>query len=43
MCIRDSIERVRAAYLTKRSRTVGWYEPDGSSGAADDAADESEE
>ena len=39
----DDIERVRAAYLTKRSRTVGWYEPDGSSGAADDAADESEE
>jgi zinc protease len=39
----DDIERVRATYLTRRNRTVGWYEPDGSSGAVDDAADESEE
>lgn len=25
----DDIERVRATYLRKRHRTVGWYEPDG--------------
>ena len=38
----DDIERVRATYLTKRNRTVGWYEPDGSSDEADDEADELE-
>ncbi len=26
----EDVERVRATYLTKRSRTVGWYEPEGS-------------
>jgi len=26
----DDIERVRATYLRRRNRTVGWYEPDGS-------------
>ena len=25
----EDVERVRATYLTKRSRTVGWYEPEG--------------
>ena len=39
----DDIERVRATYLAKRNRTVGWYEPDGSSAAPDDATDGSEE
>ena len=24
----DDIERVRCDYLQKRSRTVGWYEPE---------------
>lgn len=28
----NDIERVRRDYLQKRSRTVGWYEPDGVSG-----------
>ncbi|MBP6788604.1 MAG: insulinase family protein [Candidatus Promineofilum sp.] len=35
----DDLERVRATYLTKRNRTVGWYEPDGSSDEAEDVAD----
>ena len=36
----EDIDRVRATYLTKRNRTVGWYEPDGSgaAGESDDAA-----
>lgn len=35
------VERVRAAYLHKRNRTVGWYEPDGSAVANEpDDADE---
>lgn len=25
----DDIERVRRAYLHRRNRTIGWYEPDG--------------
>ena len=32
----EDIDRVRAAYLTPRNRTVGLYLPDGHAAAADD-------
>jgi len=39
----EDIERVRATYLTKRNRTVGWYEPDGSGGEGQEGGEGEEE
>ncbi len=39
----EDIDRVRAAYLTKRNRTVGLYEPDGHAPAPDDELAEMDE
>ena len=34
----EDVERVRATYLNKRNRTVGWYEPEGVGALAGESA-----